>query len=321
MTVKEFYGLFKTTINEWLADKAPRLGAALAYYSMFSIAPLLIIAIGIAGLIFGQDAAEGQIVGQIGETVGTGVAEAVQGMVQSASSPRAGTIATIVGIVMLFFGASGVFGQLQDALNTIWKVAPRPGRGIKGFLKDRFWSFTMVLGIAFLLLVSLVLTTALEAISKFISPECLAGGLCLWQVVNALLSFVTITVLFGLTFKVLPDAKVAWRDVWVGAATTALLFTLGKYLIGLYLGRSSLTSAYGAAGSLVLVLVWIYYSAQIFLFGAEFTRVYAQYSGTRIEPTPNAVLLTEADRAREGIPSEEQLQRLAEHRTPVHAGS
>jgi membrane protein len=225
--------------------------------------------------------------GQISSLVGEQSAAAIKDMIQRAEQPSTGLVATVVAVVTLLFGASGVFGQLQDALNTVWGVEPKEGRGVWGFIKDRFLSFVAVVGTGFLLLVSLVLSSALAALGKWFSgvlplPEAVL------QALNFMVSFVVITGLFALIFKVLPDARVAWRDVWVGAALTAALFTIGKFAIGLYLGKSNVASAYGAAGSLVIVLVWVYYSAQILLYGAEFTQVYANRLGERIVPAPDA---------------------------------
>jgi membrane protein len=208
-------------------------------------------------------------------------------MIQRAEQPSTGLVATVVALVTLLFGASGVFGQLQDALNTVWGVEPKVGRGVWGFIKDRFLSFVAVVGTGFLLLVSLVLSSALAALGKWFSGVLPLPEVVL-QALNFMVSFVVITGLFALIFKVLPDARVAWRDVWVGAALTAALFTIGKFAIGLYLGKSNVASAYGAAGSLVIVLVWVYYSAQILLYGAEFTQVYANRLGERIVPAPDA---------------------------------
>ena len=242
-----FWRLLRATTSEWMEDKAPRLGAALAFYSVLSIGPLLVIAIAIAALVFGEEAARGELVGQMRGLVGPEGANAIQEMIKNANRPAAGTLATLLGVLTLLFGASGVFGQLQDAMNTIWEVQPKPGRGILGTIKDRFLSFAMVLGTGFLLLVSLVLSAGLAAFFA------LAGGLApglgaVLQVANTLVSFAVVAVLFALIFKLLPDAKVAWRDVWVGAVLTTVLFLVGKGLIGLYLGRSGFGSAYGAAG-------------------------------------------------------------------------
>jgi membrane protein len=293
--------LLKDTFHEWNEDKAPRLGAALAYYSVFSIGPLLVIAIAVAGLIFGREAAQGEVVDEIKGTVGEPVARALQQMLANASDPGWGTAAALLGIITLLFGASGVFGQLQDALNTIWKVEPKPGRGIWGIVQDRFLSLTMVLGTGFLLLVSLVITAALSALNTSLSSS-LPGGAYLWQPINLIVSYGVVTLLFAMIYRFLPDAQVAWRDVWIGAGITAVLFTVGKFLLGWYLGQGSVTSAYGAAGSLVVILLWVYYSSQILLFGAEFTRVYAEQYGSGVQPTPNAVPVDEEARARQGMP-------------------
>jgi membrane protein len=279
--------LIKETFSEWREDKASRLAAALSYYTIFSIAPLLIIAIGVAGLVFGHDAAMNQVVGQIRGMVGEDGAQVIQTILQNASKTTSGIIATVVGGVTLLIGASGAFGQLQDSLNTIWEVRPKKGRGVKGLMRDRFLSFSMVLFIGFLLLASLLLTAVLAGIGKYLS-DLLPMSSVVLQAMNFGVSLTVTAFLFALIFKVLPDAIVRWRDVWVGALVTALLFSLGRFLIGLYLGRASIGSAYGAAGSLVVLLFWVYYSAQILFLGAEFTQVYAKRFGQEIVPKPNA---------------------------------
>lgn len=279
MNAKPFYELVKESYHRWDEHKAMRLGAALAYYTVFSLAPLLVICLGVVGLIFGADAARTQVAHEIGNTAGEPVASAVGGMLKETRDQSANIWATVVGIVVLLFGASGVFGQLQDALNTVWDVAPKPDRGWLAIVKDRFLSFTMVLGTCFLLLVSLVVSSALAALATLWTPQALPGGTYLWQGLNNAVSLGVITLLFAAIYKVLPDAKIAWRDVWTGALVTALLFTIGKFLLGIYLGHSGVTSGYGAAGSLVLILLWVYYSSLILLFGAEFTRVYAEHHG------------------------------------------
>jgi membrane protein len=268
--MKALVRLFKQTFSEWSNDKAPRLGAALAYYSVFSIGPLVLLVVGVASLIFGADAAQGKVVDEIRGSMGDSAAKAIQDMLAEGKHTGAGIGATIIGIVVLLFGAAGVFGQLQDALNTIWKVAPKPGRGLWGIIHDRFLSLTMVLGTGFLLLISLLLTTAISAIGEAVSGG--AEGI-VWQIANQVATFLIVTLLFAMIFRLLPDAKVAWRDVWIGAVLTAILFTLGKFLLGLYLGRAGATSGFGAAGALVLILLWVYYSSQLLLFGAEFTAV------------------------------------------------
>lgn len=300
MKLKEIWDLLKTTFSKWSADKASRLAAALAYYTIFSLAPLLIIAIAVAGLIFGRQAARGEMVSQIEDVVGQETALFVETVVENAGqSQSSGLIATIVGLVTLVFGATGVFAQLQDALNTVWQVKPGPGRGIMGAVTDRLWSFVMVLGVGLLLLVSLAISAALPALGSV--TDLLPGSEIWWQVLNFVISFGILTLLFGMIFKVLPDVEIAWSDVWVGAAITALLFTIGKLLIGLYLGRSSVSSTYGAAGSLVILLLWIYYSAQVLLLGAEFTQVYAARYGSRIRSDGVAVWVSPEMRAGQGL--------------------
>src|SRR5919199_4252277 len=304
MNPQAIFTLLKQTVYEWLEDRAARLGAGLAYYTAVSLAPLLIILIAIAGFVLGRQAVEGQVVAQIQGLVGKTGAEAIQAMIASASQPKAGIIATVVSIATLLFGASGVFGALQDALNTIWEVTPKPGRGMLGMIRDRFVSFTMLLGVGFLLLVALVLSAGLAALGTFV------GGLLpvpevVLQAVNLIISFGVITLLFGMIFKILPDAEIRWNDVWIGAAVTSLLFTIGKFVLGLYLGKSSAGSAYGAAGSLIVVLLWVYYSAQILFFGAEFTQVYANTYGSRVVPSPDAVPLTPEAQAEQGMPRRE----------------
>lgn len=286
------WSVLKDTATDWSDDKAARLAAALAFYTLLSIAPLTVLSVAIAGLAFGDEAARGQIAGQIGHVVGPQAAEAIQSMAASAQTPASGIVSSIIGIVVLLFGASGVFGELQSALDEIWEVEPKPGRGILGVIKDRFFSFTMVMGVAFLLMVSLVISAALAAIGSYF--ESFLPSAFIWQIVNFGISLGVTTVLFALMYKVVPDAKVAWRDVWMGGFVTAVLFTIGKLLLGLYIGRASVTSSYGAAGSLVALILWVYYSAQIFFLGAEFTQVFARRFGSKIVPASNAVAKGEA---------------------------
>ena len=303
--------LLKETFKEWQEDKASRLAAALAYYTAFSIAPLLVIAIAIAAIVFGEQAAQGQIATQLAALVGKEAAEAIQELLKSSSRQSGeGIIATAISIGLLFFGASNIFTQLQDSLNTIWEVAPKPGRGIKGIVKDRILSFGMVLGIGFLLLVSLVLSTVLAALGNYLGGM-MPGLEFLWSVLNFLLSFGVISLLFALMFKFLPDVKITWGDVAIGAVITALLFTIGKTLISLYLSNSGVGSTYGAAGSLVVLLLWVNFSAQILFFGAEFTQVYANKYGSLIVPTENAVPLTEEARAQQGMPRTKDIEAAA----------
>lgn len=293
MRLPELWSVAKQTAQDWLDDDASTLAAALAYYALLSLAPLLVISIGVAGWFLGPEAARGQVAGELGGIMGGDAAKGVQAVVASAEGPERGALATAVGIVTLFVGASGVFGQLQSSLNKVWEVEPKPGQGIWGQVKTRFFSFTMVLGVAFLLLVSLVLSSVLSSLGSVLA-DTLPGGALLWQVVNFVFSLAVVTLLFALIFKVIPDAKVAWRDVWLGAAVTALLFTIGKQLLGLYLGKAAVGSSYGAAGSIVVLVVWVYYAAQILFFGAEFTQVQARRRGAGIEPSENAQRLSQS---------------------------
>ncbi|MEH2350962.1 MAG: YihY/virulence factor BrkB family protein [Nostoc sp.] len=292
MNLQAIWKLFQETFKEWSEDKASRLAAALAYYTIFSIAPLLIIVIAIAGAVFGEEAARGQIVGQIQGLVGVDGAKFLETAIKNANQPKTGAIASIISIVVLLVGATGLFTELQDAMNTIWEVKPKPGRGVTNIIRLRVLSFAMVIGIGFLLLVSLVISTALTTLVTYFS-NLLPGVDFIWQFVNFLLSFAITTVLFGLIFKVLPDVEIAWSDVLVGASLTSVLFSIGRFLLGQYLGNGSFGSAYGAAGSLVVILAWVNYAAQILFFGAEFTQVYARRYGSGITPTKHAIPLSD----------------------------
>ena len=279
------WSLLRETFVEWYDDRAPRLGAALAYYTVFALAPGLILIIALAGLLLGKEAAQGQIISQVEDLAGQAGAQAVRAAIESARNADGSLLATGLGAVTLLFGLWGVFGELQDALNTIWGVTTRPVRGVLGVIKQRFWSFTMVVGIGFLLLVSLAASAWLAAVGKFFS-RLLPLPAAMMETTNALLSFVVITFMFAMIYKLLPDVTIAWRNVWTGAAVTAVLFTIGKTLIGLYLGRSTVASVYGAAGSLIVILLWVYYSAQVVFFGAEFTKVYSRrFEAALVVPT------------------------------------
>ena len=280
--------LFKAAFDKWRADKAPRLAAALAYYTLFSLAPLLVIAIGVAGLLFGREMAQSQVLVSLQELIGPRAADALQSVIENTARPRSGVIATVAGVVTLWFGASGVFNQLKDALNTIWGVRPKPGRGLWWALKARLESFLMVLTIGLLLVLSLIVSAILAAVVEFLG-RWLPGGASIWQTMDLVGTLLIVTTLFAIIYKVLPDVKLAWSDVWIGAVVTAVLFALGRYLIGLYLSRVGVASLYGAAGSLVVILLWVYYSAQILLFGAEFTYVFATRYGSRVVPDEDAV--------------------------------
>ena len=263
--------LLKETVREWREDGANRLAAALAYYTTFSLAPLLVLVIAIAGLAGGQEAAQTQTMAQVEDLLGVEGREFIEGMIESASRPETGLTATFIGAVTLLFGALGVFGELQNSLNTIWEVKPKPAKGwvdgVKRFVIKRILSFTMVLGIGFLLLASLVLSAAVSALGEYISSRWPMADFWL-GLINFIVSFLVITLLFAMIFKFLPEIKIAWKDVWLGAAVTSVLFSLGKFLIGLYLGRSEVGNTFGGAGSLAILLIWIYYSAQILFFGA-----------------------------------------------------
>ena len=283
--VGETFSMLREAANDWLEDKAPQQGAALAFYSLLSLAPLLMIAIAIAALFFGEDAARGELKDQLKVLVGREGAKAAESMLENAKRPDAGILATVIGVGTLLFGASGVFAQLQETLNRIWDVPPNPSSGIWDIVRTRFLSFAMVLVIGFLLLASLVLSAVISGAEEYLSD--IVPGMETWlQTANTITSFVIITVLFALIFKVLPDTSIAWRDVWTGAILTSLLFTVGKLLIGVYLGKSGLASAYGTAGSLVVLVVWVYYSAQIMFFGAELAHVYAERHGSRSRRQP-----------------------------------
>ncbi len=287
MNIKTIVKLVKQSVSAWIDDYAASMGAALAYYTVFSIAPLLIIVIAVAGLVFGQEAVHGEIAAQLSGLIGKEGAEAVQSLIASASEPSKGAIATAISVVILLIGATTVFGELQNALDRIWRVpAPPETSGIWQLLSTRLSSFGMVLGLGFLLLVSLVISAGLAAFGTW-SGGAFNGWEPLLQLLELATSFVLITGLFAMIYKFMPRARIAWHDVWIGAAVTAFLFEIGKFLIGLYLGKSGVTSGFGAAGSLVVLLVWVYYSAQIFLLGAEFTWVYAHRHGSKAgEPEP-----------------------------------
>jgi len=287
MKQKSAWNFLKTIFTKWLEDDPFQLAAALSYYTLFSLAPLLVIAIAVAGFIFGREAAHNQIVGTIQGLIGRQSAEAVQAMIQAASNkPETGLASTLLGGIFLLFGAGGVVGQLQTALNAIWRVRPKPGTGLRDFIHKRFISFAMVLGVGFLLLVSLAVSAFITGLTQFMGSLHESVALIAhW--LDVVISFALVTLLFAVIYKFLPDVEIHWKDVWIGAALTSILFTTGKFLIGFYLGNSGVTSVYGAAGSLITVLLWVYYSALIFFLGAEFTQVYASQYGSGVVPTAN----------------------------------
>jgi membrane protein len=275
----EAWETIKESIIEWTDDRASRKGAALAFYTVFSLAPILIVAIAIAGFFFGQDAARGEIFAQVRDLVGPDGAQAIQAMIQNANRPGAGIIATLIGVITLFVGATTALAELKDGLDQIWDVPPERMSGIWYFIRKRLLSIGLILSIGFLLLVSLVFSAVLTALSKRWGPADATGVIL--ESANFLFTFALVTLLFAMIYKILPSTRIAWRDVIIGAVVTALLFSIGKFAIGLYLGNSAIGSSYGAAGSVILVLVWVYYSTQIFLLGAEFTKVYARRYGSR----------------------------------------
>lgn len=277
--MKRAIALLKRAYEKWSEHKAPRLGASVAFYSILSFAPLLVLITAVIALVFGQTHAQSALIAEARQWIGSEGAKTTESLLKNAQKPSSGIFATVVAFVTLLFGASGVFGELHDALNLIWEVPPKTDAGVVGLIKDKLFSFGMVLSVGFLLLVSLVLSAILAYVGSYF------GGLIpvppqVLEVINFLVSFGVITILFGLMFKYVPNARIAWSDVRVGAVGTALLFTVGKFLLGLYLGKASVGSPYGAAGSLVAVVVWIYYSAQIFFFGAEFTHAHAEAQGS-----------------------------------------
>ena len=284
LTSDRLWKVLKAAFAGWWNDNVPRMGAALAYYTLFSLAPILIVAIAIAGLAFGPEAVRGEIVGQIEGLVGREGALAVQAMLEGAAKPSSSVPATILGIITFFVGATGAFLELQADLDAIWRVKPKSrGNFLRDLVMQRLISFGLVLGFAFLLLTSLVVSAALAALHTYMG-NAFPGVAVLWEALNVIVSLIVITLLFAMIYKVLPDVKLVWSDVWVGALVTAGLFTIGKFLIGLYLGTSAMASSYGAAGSVIVVLVWVYYTSQIILLGAEFTRAYVEQLGPRPPP-------------------------------------
>lgn len=293
MTLKQISTLIKVTIKSWSDDYAPSMGAALSYYTLFSVAPLLLIVIAIAGMVFGAEAARGEIFLQLQGLLGQPSAQAIQGVLESVNQPAQGMAATIVGVILLGIGATTVFAELQDALDRIWRAPARTNiSGILALIRSRLLSFGMILGIGFLLIVSLVLSAAVAALGKWWGSA-FTGLELLLQALNFLLSFVLTSAVFAMIYKFMPRVHIHWKDVWVGAIVTALLLAVGKLLISIYIGKSGVVSGFGAAGSLVMVLVWVYYSAQLFLLGAEFTWVYAHTFGSRKDqPFPGAPVKT-----------------------------
>ena len=289
-----YWKVLRQTAVEFMDDEALRLSAALSYYAAFSLAPLLLIAVAVAGWVLGDEAVRGQLDDYLRGSLGAAGATALQDMIAHARKPEKNVVASVIGIAMLLFGAGGVFGQLQDALNTVWGVKRRSGRGWKGLVKDRFLSFAMVLGTGFLLLTSMVASAILQGLSEYVG-SILSLPPVVWAVISGIASFLIIVALFAAIFKLLPDVRISWRDVFLGAVFTAALFTIGKFVMGWYLGREATASAYGATGALALVLLWVYYSSIILLFGAEFTQVATLQRGRSIVPDRDAVRVGDAE--------------------------
>jgi membrane protein len=306
MNRKSHWQFLKDIFTQWIDDEPFLLASSLSYYTLFSLTPLLVIAIAVAGLVFGQEAAQNQIVETIGGMIGTESAQAIQGMIENASKqPKTGIISTVLAAATLLIGAGGVVGQLQSSLNKIWGVEPKSGQGIWAFVRQRFISFAMVLAVGFLLLVSLVVTALLTAFSQFIG-SLIGGAPLVGHLLDIVVSFAFVTVLFAMIYKFIPDVQIRWKDVWIGAALTSILFTIGKFLIGLYLGSSSVASAYGAAASLITILLWVFYSSLIFLLGAEFTQGYATIYGSGVVPAAHAETAPDASDRKKQSPSSER---------------
>lgn len=304
--IKAGFGLLRQTLDEWNRDNAPRLAAALAYYTAFSLAPLLVLVISIVGFIFSKETVQDAVLEQVRNATGTGAAELVQGLIEAVNKPQASFISAVLGLIALFLGALGAFEQLQSALDTVWGVKPEDvaGSGSIGyFIRNKLLSFGMVLLLGFLLLVSLVISTILSAVNGYVLGL-LPGSEVLLQVIGFIIALVITTALFAMMYKYLPHLKIEWRDVWIGGFVTALLFSIGRYLLGLYLAQSSTTSAYGAAGSLVVLLLWVNYSAQIVLFGAEFTQVYAKWYGSKQGGTPKVAAAKAVEQVTTPIPQQ-----------------
>jgi membrane protein len=298
MKPKFFFSLITDTLKEWGEDQGSRLAAALAYYTTFSIAPLLVLVIAIAGLLGGRDAAHSLVMAQVEDLIGSQGREFVQDMIETATEPSTGAMASLIGVGVLVVGALGVFNEMQNALNTIWDVEPKPlngwGRRVRRFLSKRLLSFSLLIGIGFLLLVSLVISAGLSALGEYFRSFPVFSEIMV-QALNIIISLGIITLLFALLFKYVPDVEVTWNNVWLGSAITAVLFTIGKTLIGLYLGRSNVGNTFGAAGSLVLIMIWVYYSSQVLFLGAEFTQVYSRKTSPKPPPTEHAMPLTESN--------------------------
>jgi membrane protein len=299
ITMHAAFRILKDTFNGFLDDKALKYSASLSYYTVFSLAPLLLLMISLAGFFYGREAIQGKVFGEINGLIGNQAAAQIQDIIKNMELSGETTTALIIGAVTLVIGATSIFGEIQDSINSIWRVKAKPKRGWVKLLKDRLLSSSLIVALGFLLIVSLMVNGMLLALSDWLKIYFPDVTLIVFQIVNVLVSFLVITTLFGVIFKVLPDAKIAWKDVRAGAFFTACLFMLGRYLIGLYINFSGTASAYGAAGSLIVILVWVYYTAAILYFGAVFTRVYAEYLGAKIEPADYAVYVEQHEKEKE----------------------
>lgn len=299
ITMRAAYSILKDTFQGFIDNRGLKFSASLSYYTVFSLAPLLLLMISLASIFFGRDAIQGQVFGEINGLIGNQAAVQIQDVIKNMELSGKTTFAIIIGSITLFIGATSVFGEIQDSINIIWKVKAKPKRSWLKWIKDRLLSSSLIAGLSFLLIVSLMINGVLLALSEWLKNYIPDTMLIVFQIINILISFLVITILFGVIFKVLPDAKIGWKDVSAGAFFTACLFMLGRFLIGLYIDFSDTGSAYGAAGSLIVILVWVYYTAAILYFGAEFTRVYAEYMGARIEPADYAVYVEQYEKEKE----------------------
>lgn len=318
MTLKLAWNVLAEIISKWNEHKVIRLGAALAYFGVFAIAPVLMIAIAIAGLVYGRAASEGNIVRSISGVVGSSTAQFAQELVESASQPRAGWIAVVVGVVSVVFGSAGFFFQLKDAFNTVWEVAPKPGYRPLDMIRNNALSFAMVLGLGIVILASLLLTACLSAAGSFLGSALLVSE-TVWQLADFGLSFSLVTLLFACIFKILPDVHIPWRDVWPGAVLTALLFTMAQVALSMIIRHVNPGLAFGVAGGLIVILMWINLASLILLFGAEFIRVYSRRFGSRAKPKAYAEALTKEARALQGIPAKDSTTTIAQDNTAARA--
>ncbi|MES2410862.1 MAG: YihY/virulence factor BrkB family protein [Bacteroidota bacterium] len=301
ITMHAAFRILKDTFNSFIDDRALKFSASLSYYTVFSLAPLLLLMISLAGVFFGEDAIRGQVFGEINGLIGNQAAAQIQDIIKNMELSGETNLSVFIGALTLVIGATSVFGEIQDSINIIWRVKAKPKRGWVKILKDRLLSSSLIVGLGFLLIVSLIVNGAMLALSEWLKNFFPDVTLIIFQIGNFLISFIVIMTLFGVIFKVLPDAKIAWKDVKAGAFFTACLFMLGRFLIGLYIDYSSTGSAYGAAGSLIIILVWVYYTAAILYFGAVFTRVYAEYLGARIEPADFAVYVEQLEKEKDVV--------------------